>query len=55
MQNLLKNAAQLMFKKEVLVRAKGNVKIGKGKNLIRPFPSRMKEDNKLICLNNPIE
>ena len=30
MQNLLKNAAQLMFKKEILVRAKGNVKIGKG-------------------------
>ena len=30
MQNLMKNAAQLMFKKEILIKAKGNVKIGKG-------------------------
>lgn len=30
MQNLMKNAVQLMFKKEILVKAKGNVKIGKG-------------------------
>ncbi len=30
MQNLMKNAVQLMFKKDILVKAKGNVKIGKG-------------------------
>ncbi len=30
MQNIYKNAAQLMFKKDVLVKATGNIKIGKG-------------------------
>lgn len=30
MRNLMKNAAKLMFKKEVLIQAKGTVKAGKG-------------------------
>lgn len=37
MQNLYKNAAQLLFKKELTIKAKGNIKIGKG-GIFRTFP-----------------
>jgi len=37
MQNLYKNAAQLLFKKEMTIKAKGNIKIGKG-GIFKTFP-----------------
>lgn len=49
MQNLMKNAVQLMFKKEILIKAKGNVKIGKGgifKNL--PFSYEARQEINLF-------
>lgn len=37
MQNLYKNAAQLLFKKELTIKAKGDIKIGKG-GIFKTFP-----------------